>query len=458
MRKSLILLVFLALVACGSVEDEYYGCEKIDNDYPELFTYYCEGDEMAVRFVTPNLIDDVDNAEFSGSSEADGFPFENVKDARLTRRWRNTGVLVLDNMDLATGWAGGGEGDTPTVNTTTKQEGDASLNLLKSGTTGALADWFKTLTTQFDVTGRSEKLWIYIDDITAYANAADSLDIRIGNDVTKYYTKPINVTTEMSNGWNLIDEFVTDLNKIAGTVAAQTDFLQVKVTLVGNNAIAAGDLMIDFWRLSLATETIDIDLGSAQAVNTAIIDGHDLLAADTNIKVWWSDDEAAYTEAAEFTHDSGTMVEFFAATLTHRYWRFSYDPSSAATDADEIRNIGRLFLGVYTQPTRAQDLNRTIEYFDPSRMRRSRSQTVYGDVKNIWQRIKFKLKMEPTAGVDTLQALLKDLGNHTALWINLNQASPNGDNTVYGRLKKGFKRVDPLPTHGSMDFELEEDV
>ena len=454
MRKSLILLVFLALVACGSVEDEYYGCEKIDNDYPELFTYYCEGDEMAVRFVTPNLIDDVDNAEFSGSSEADGFPFENVKDARLTRRWRNTGVTLLDDCDAIDGWVGQAPSISFSINTTTKQEGDASINILKSSFSVQSVNWAKTLGVQFDGTGKILKLWIYIDDITDFDNS-NSFSIIIGNNTTDRFQKTFNATTDFSNGWNAISEDIAGMSSFGSPDITTLDFIKMQVLLVGGGTtFVAGDFMMDFWRLTPVTENIDIDLGSAQAVNTAIIDGHDLESVDTDIKVFWSDDESAYTEAAEFTHDSGTMVEFFAASLTHRYWRFSY----TVADADEVRNIGRLFLGVYTQPTRAMDLNRTIEYFDPSRMRRSRSQTVYGDVKNIWQRIKFKLKMEPTAGVDTLQALLKDLGNHTALWINLNQASPNGDNTVYGRLKKGFKRVDPLPTHGSMDFELEEDV
>jgi len=211
------------------------------------------------------------------------------------------------------------------------------------------------------------------------------------------------------------------------------------------------------WRTGVATaaEWIKFDYGAGNtlACTAAVIAGHDLISSDSSIIVESSPDDAAWTTRGTFTHDAGNMVVFFD-TQSLRYWRVSFTKAVAAS----ARNIGRIFLGTYIEPTRAQNFGWTRTEIDPSIISRARSGAVYVDVKTTYQQIDFTLNSEPAAGMSTLRDALKDIGIHRNLFLCVDPANPNGYETIYGYMAQPWTDVENIPNYNTLNVTFTEDV
>ena len=206
--------------------------------------------------------------------------------------------------------------------------------------------------------------------------------------------------------------------------------------------------------VSVTTEFVEFDFGAAQAVTAAVIDGHDITTGDSNIKLFHSDDGAAWTEAAEFTHSVDAMVVFISS-LSHRYWKVEFDKSASG----EERSVGRVFIGTYVQPTRGYQLGWRRTLSDMSQTKRAFSGTQYGDTRNLFWEVDLKLSHEPTATFDTLRDELSVLGVGDPLWMALEPTTdPNGPLTLYGRFSKEWKETEPLNDFFNWSGKFAEDL
>lgn len=125
------------------------------------------------------------------------------------------------------------------------------------------------------------------------------------------------------------------------TASTENDYL------VASNV--ANELRTKVWRTgtSAAAEWIKFDLGSAQAVTAFIIANHTfsgdtLVAIEGNSTDSWG--APSFTQG--ITLASGTILTTFASQ-SYRWWRFRFTKPTAGT----VRDVGRLFLGTYVEPT-----------------------------------------------------------------------------------------------------------
>ena len=89
---------------------------------------------------------------------------------------------------------------------------------------------------------------------------------------------------------------------------------------------------------------LTVDLGSAQAVNSWGLYGHNLGAIGGSIALQYSDGDSSWTNYGTQQSPTGTECIFITGTSSsHRYWRWQVNPGSG--DA----YIGVLFLGPYLE-------------------------------------------------------------------------------------------------------------
>jgi hypothetical protein len=408
---------------------------------------------MPIRFLTPNPADD---ATLTPSSEATGFPAENVQDVRLSKRWK-TAATLLDDCETADF----NRSNVPneTLDTVNFKQGTASLNLGKSGG-GVNGRYDKTLGSTYDLTDMYGGIWLYVKDKTEFVQ----IRLRIGNDISNYYYYDFvpGVLTDLDadgDPWNnLVDiaaTLVQDWSTTGTPAIATIDYIGIRIqTALAADTIALGNLKMDFWRASLFTEYIEFDFGSAQDVTAAVIDGHNFDNTETNIKLDSSTDAISWTNRATFTYGSNAMVVFISS-ISARYWRIIF---TKASDVDE-REIGRVFIGEYVQPVRGVQLSGRRTLTDSGQTKRAFSGTQFADIRPKWWEWDFKLKHEPIASFEPLRDAIADLGITVPLWIALEPVSnPNGPFTLYGRFQRPWSESEPLNDHFDWSFKFAEDL
>jgi hypothetical protein len=408
---------------------------------------------MPVRFLTPNLVDD---ATITATDEQTGFPASNIADKRLSKRWKGLLRETFDDCETISGWAESADGTTPTLDNVTFKEGANSINMGKSGTASNNVIYVKTNASTSDGTSRLFYAWVYITDINEL-RVTDALRILVGSDGGNYYQISKD-KADLSNGWNRIGGTLPDDWTIIGSpVITALDYHAIWFfTPLAADTITHGNLKMDYFHF--ATVQVDFDLGSAQAITASVIDGHDILSTDSDIKLWHSDDAVSYTEQAEFTWNANAMAEFFSSS-SHRYWRISISNTSTTIDITETREIGRVFLGIYIQPTRGMQLSGRRTRTDSGQSKRAFSGTQYADIRNKWWEVDFKLKHEPDATLTTLRDALVELGITEPLFLALEPISnPNGPYTLYGRFSRPWSESEPLNNVFDVSFKFAEDL
>ncbi len=101
------------------------------------------------------------------------------------------------------------------------------------------------------------------------------------------------------------------------------------------------------WRSTDASaQTIVVNLGSAQAVDTLAILGHNLQGSATVIVEAHTSDSwgTPALSAITLTYNAGAILKYLAAAQTFQYWRYTLnDP----TNTDGYVEVGRPWLGEY---------------------------------------------------------------------------------------------------------------
>lgn len=173
------------------------------------------------------------------------------------------------------------------------------------------------------------------------------------------------------------------------------------------------------WRTddAAADETITFDLGASAAAASAIIFNHTLLVGDSAIQLRKSTDNFAANDVlvGSFTWSSGPMVLTFSSQSS-RYWRVVFTKASAGV----TRDIGRIFLGTYTDIENAIDFSGLdIDPQDLSLKQRSSGGQTYTDARSQYRNISFPMSALSTTNKDALKTITDTTGTHQSFFFQI---------------------------------------
>jgi hypothetical protein len=224
---------------------------------------------------------------------------------------------------------------------------------------------------------------------------------------------------------NLIDAY----SAITGTSQASTDLGYVNVATEHPSKI---------WRTgtSTATESVTIDLGSAQAATAAIIYAHTLTAGDSTIQLRGSTDNFAASNVlvGTFTWVSGPIVVTFGSA-SFRYWRVIFTKSAAGVS----RDIGRLFVGNYVTLTGLPDFDGfECDVTDMSQSERSEGGQIYTARRTQYRQFKLNMSGLSQSQAASLKLFSETVGTFTPFFMIADESAPADESgeTVYVKLDK----------------------
>jgi len=223
----------------------------------------------------------------------------------------------------------------------------------------------------------------------------------------------------------------------AGTVgSASTVNLLYPVANIQNQRLSKR------WRSTTPTaQTVVINLGSAKAVDTVAVLGHNLSgSAAVSVEAHTSDSWGTPAlSAISLTYNAGVILKYLAAAQTFQYWRFTLDDP---TNTDGYVEMGRPWLGTYLaiDPSSLDSFTVTKKRSDTVTYGRDRQKYATQGVG--WRQ--FNLSFPRTSGtaLTAIQTMYDTVGNHgSVIFSNLD-----------GR--RDFPIVEPCYTSivGEIDF------
>jgi len=162
-----------------------------------------------------------------------------------------------------------------------------------------------------------------------------------------------------------------------------------------------------------SAQTIVCNLGSAQAVDTIAIMGHNISASATlTIEAGTADSWGSPAFTTSLTYNTAAVLKFLAAAQTYQYWRFTIDDGS---NSDGYVEVGRFWLGTY--------LALDPSSLDSFTVTKTRSDTVGSGrdfqkfaTQGVGRRI-FSLQFPWTSGTSltAIQTMYDTVGNHSSM-------------------------------------------
>lgn len=170
--------------------------------------------------------------------------------------------------------------------------------------------------------------------------------------------------------------------------------------------------------VTVAAETILIDLGSAMAVQSVVLLDHTLTSGDSAIKLQGGATVGATTVNETLTFNADTIAKFLSVAQTYRYWQIIFTKSAA----DEYRDFGRVFLGPYDEYTLgpAQPGGLSITPVDLSVTGRALGGQTYSAIREQYNdiEIEFPGAVSETQSAQML-ALASACGTHTPFFVSI---------------------------------------
>lgn len=167
------------------------------------------------------------------------------------------------------------------------------------------------------------------------------------------------------------------------------------------------------WRTQQATSvTCVVDLGSAQAVDTVAIVGHDLSTSATlTIEGNAADSWGAPTFSTALTALDGMILKFFASAQTFQYWRFVIDDASAA---NAYVSIGRLWLGEYITPDPAASASFTVTKRRNDTVTYGRGRQKFATPGVGWRRFDLSFRRTQGTALSSILTMFDTIGTHSS--------------------------------------------
>lgn len=217
----------------------------------------------------------------------------------------------------------------------------------------------------------------------------------------------------------------------AGTITAST----AANTYPATNAQT--DILADKWKTTgaQATETLVIDLGSAQDITAFAVLGHDLEAADSDIKIQGNASDSWGSPSVDVTLDfnAETLKFFWDSAQTFRYWRFVFTKETAA----DVRSLGRIMIGqqfICTENAIVDGVKRGRE--DLSEVEGTKSGQWYGEINTILRTLSIEFPFSSLTQMEEFEEMAETMGITTSWLLSLDDDVKPYDWLFYGRMTK----------------------
>lgn len=201
------------------------------------------------------------------------------------------------------------------------------------------------------------------------------------------------------------------------------------------------------WRTgtSVALEAVVFDLLSAKAVTSVCVLDHTLLAGDSLIKIQGNATDSwgapSYSNTLAWSADAIYAV---FASQSYRYWRLTFTKASSGV----TRDVGRIFLGVYTTLDRDPDFEGyEVETVDLSNTRRALGGQSYTWARDSYVSERYTFSKIAAAMKTQVEALTAAVGTHTPFFLYY-----DGAHTVPQYVK--LSRLPKFPNAGGVAAAL----
>ncbi len=253
---------------------------------------------------------------------------------------------LLDNCETAD-WTESAQATNEVVNNADFIEGNASLDLGKSGSATSVASYSKTLGSTFDGANKHLDVYQFHKDITDL-KLSGAVVLHIGSDSGNYFRLILD-RADLNNNWDNYDGHISELPTTGSPDIANLDYLEIRLNTINNaKLITSGDIKMDWWRLMRYFETgtwqTVIDLGqqpeAVGAVTLVKTEGYDSVLV---VEMWAS-------ETGKFSGEEmylGTVAHNDAITLKTRYYKV-LATLTASTDRDTSPTLDQFKLSFRT--------------------------------------------------------------------------------------------------------------
>lgn len=217
------------------------------------------------------------------------------------------------------------------------------------------------------------------------------------------------------------------------------------------------------WRTgtSQAAEYARFDLGSAMAVQAAVILDHDLTGSDSGIALQGGASPGATTVNQAFTYNAGAMIAVLASPQTYQHWQVAFTKSSAS----ETRDIGRIFVGPMLEFISSPDIHKIrIEWQDETKRDRSLGGPAISDLRSKYRRIRIPFPFLEATEAEALDAAVQYVGEGVPFFCQVDPERKPNDWLFYCV----FRSIPEISTVGwdeanddyvyESDLDLEEEV
>ncbi len=169
------------------------------------------------------------------------------------------------------------------------------------------------------------------------------------------------------------------------------------------------------WRSTTPTaQTIIFDLGSAQAIDTLAVLGHNLQGSATVIVEAHTSDSwgTPALSAISLTYNTGAILRYLSAPETYRYWRYTLDDP---TNTDGYVEAGILWLGTFLalNPSSLDAFTVTKKRGDTVVHGRDRQKFATEGVG--WRSIDLSFPRTGGTALTAIQTMYDTVGNHGSL-------------------------------------------
>jgi hypothetical protein len=200
------------------------------------------------------------------------------------------------------------------------------------------------------------------------------------------------------------DNYIDDVTS-ATSLTALTENTYYPITNVQNQRLTKV-----YKSTACTAQTVTINLGSAHAITTAAILGHNISSAATVTISANSSDSWPGATSQTITYNVGMMLAYFTS-VSYQYWQFSIDDG---TNTDGHIEIGRLWLGDYITVDPSSLLSFKVTKHRSDNVFHGRGRQKFASIGTGWREFAFDFPLSDETMLDKIGAMYDAVGNHSS--------------------------------------------
>jgi hypothetical protein len=169
-------------------------------------------------------------------------------------------------------------------------------------------------------------------------------------------------------------------------------------------------LSVAYRSTAVTAQTVTIDLGSAQAIDTIAVMGHNLTSSAIVTVAANSSDSWPGATSQTVTVNSGMSLKYFTP-VTYRYWQFQIsDPANTSGYIE----VGRLWLGDYITIDPSSTLDFTVTKRRADNAVHNEGRQKYASIRVGWREFSLSFSPSDEAMIAQMSELYDAVGMHSS--------------------------------------------